>query len=171
MTMLARHRQRPDARPPASERELKQTEATASVGADTAGACAARARERLGSLAVRAVTYLGSCLVKLCELCDCPCRTDTCLVRRSPTQLYPIHRFPTRAPCPNVSAAHLKRPPRPTMEHHTHTSCLHTLSTWLCTCGELPGTTQTHPARAAAPRHAPCGAVSAASTGARASLT
>ncbi len=33
------HRQRPDARPPASERELKQTEATASAGADTAGAC------------------------------------------------------------------------------------------------------------------------------------
>ena len=45
------HRQRPDARPPASERELKQTEATASAGTDTAGAYAARARERLGSLA------------------------------------------------------------------------------------------------------------------------
>ena len=48
------HRQRPDARPPASERELKQTEATASADADTAGACAC---ERLGSLAVRAVAY------------------------------------------------------------------------------------------------------------------
>ena len=40
VTMRARHRQRPDARPPASERELKQTEATASASADTAGACA-----------------------------------------------------------------------------------------------------------------------------------
>ena len=48
------HRQRPDARPPASERELKQTEATASADADTAGACVC---ERLGSLAVRAVAY------------------------------------------------------------------------------------------------------------------
>ena len=44
--------------PAASERELKQTEATASAGADTAGACAARARESLARLAVRA----GSCL-------------------------------------------------------------------------------------------------------------
>ena len=115
--MRARHRQRPDARPPASERELEQTEATASAVADTAGACAARARESLASLAVRA----GSCLTAWGRhgriRTRCVDRNDLVLFPNH-TPLYPIHRFPTNAPSPNVSSVHLKRP-------RTATTCMH----------------------------------------------
>ena len=68
-----------------------------------------------------------------------------------------------RAPAPHDALA-----PRPTLvEPHTSTHIMHTNFPWLCTCGaRAPPRPTPH---AAAPRHAPCGAASTASTGARAS--
>ena len=82
-----------------------------------------------------------------------------------------VRRLTKRPLCPNVSAAHLKRPPTETHPGTTHTLSHHAhnhmaLHLW------RPESSQATPGpspHAAAPRHAPCGPASAASTGARAS--
>ena len=93
----------------------------------------ARARESLASLAVRAGTAVSRCGGHHGRI-RTRCVDRNLVLFPNHTPLYPIHRFPTNAPSPNVSSVHLKRPRTATTYMHIHHFMFDSLRS--CTGGE-----------------------------------